>query len=294
MGRAARVFSPERFRCAAPDRAVGPDAHGARRFAVQACLRPAVSQILVIDVGNSRLKWAMRGPGGWTAKGAVANQDIASLALRDWQNVERPARAVGVNVAGEAARVRVEGQLARWRLAVEWLSAGTQAGGVTNRYRIPSQLGADRWASLVAARRRAVAAHEAAPRACIVVNVGTAVTIDALDAQGVFQGGLILPGVRLMLRALADNTAALRTAPGAFQDFPTTTPDALYSGAVQAVSGAVEQMRQRLRGGGEELTCYLAGGGAPDVAPRLAAPVEVVDNLVLEGVLVLALLPRAE
>jgi type III pantothenate kinase len=251
-----------------------------------------VSQILLIDVGNSRLKWAMRGPSGWTARGAVANQDIGSLAVRDWQNVERPARAVGVNVAGEAARVRVEGQLARWRLAVEWLSAGSAAGGVTNRYRIATQLGADRWASLVAARRRAVAAHATAPRVCVVVNVGTAVTIDALDAEGIFLGGLILPGVRLMLRALADNTAALRTAPGTFAAFPTTTPDAVHSGAVQAVSGAIEQMRQRLRAGGEPITCYLAGGGAPDIAPQLAAPVEIVENLVLEGVLVLALLPR--
>ncbi|HEX6795870.1 MAG TPA: type III pantothenate kinase, partial [Casimicrobiaceae bacterium] len=137
-----------------------------------------MSQILVIDVGNSRLKWALRGPRGWSARGAVANQDIGSLAVRDWQTLERPVRAVGVNVAGEAARVRVEGQLARWRLPIEWLTATAQAGGVSNRYQVPSQLGADRWASLVAARRRAVAANEASPAPCIVVNAGTAVTID--------------------------------------------------------------------------------------------------------------------
>ena len=136
-----------------------------------------MTQILVIDIGNSRMKWAMRGPGGWTARGAVANQDIGSLAVRDWQNLERPARAVGVNVAGEAARVRVEGQLARWRLPVEWLSASNEAGGVRNSYATPSQLGPDRWASLIAARRRAVAANESVPRACIVANSGTAVTI---------------------------------------------------------------------------------------------------------------------
>ncbi len=112
-----------------------------------------------------------------------------------------------------------------------------------------------------------------------------------------FLGGLILPGVRLMLRALADHTAALRAAPGTFRDFPTTTSDALFSGAVQAVCGAIEQIRQRLRGAGAradaEITCYLAGGSAQDIAPRLTGPVELVDNLVLEGVLVLALLPRA-
>lgn len=251
-----------------------------------------MTQILVVDVGNSRMKWALRGPRGWVAKGAVANQDIGSLAVRDWQTLERPARAVGVNVAGEAARVRVEGQLARWRLPMEWLSASAEGGGVTNRYAVPAQLGADRWASLVAARRRAVAAHASAPLPCVVVNAGTAITIDALDADGVFRGGLILPGIGLMLRALADNTAALRAAPGHYAEFPTTTPDALFSGAVQAACGAIEQMRARLQRDGLDITCYLAGGSAAEIAPRIPGPVEVVDSLVLEGVLVLALLPR--
>ena len=113
-----------------------------------------------------------------------------------------------------------------------------------------------------------------------------------LDEKGVFRGGLILPGIDLMLHALADNTAGLRTPPGSFREYPATTADALFSGAVQAASGAIEQMRRRVRGHGPEVTCYLAGGSAPDVAPHLAAPVEVVEHLVLEGVLVLALLSR--
>jgi len=251
-----------------------------------------VTQILVIDIGNSRMKWAMRGPRGWTAKGAVPTQDIGTLAVRDWQTLERPARAIGVNVAGEAARVRVEGQLARWRLPVEWVTATPEAGGVTNGYDTPSQLGPDRGVSLIAARRRAVAANESIPRACVVVNAGTAVTVDALDENGAFRGGLILPGIDLMLRSLADRTVGLRTPPGHFATFPTSTPDALFSGAVQAACGAIEQMRRQIRGHGPEVTCYLGGGGAQHVAPHLQGPVEIVDNLVLEGVLVLALMAR--
>lgn len=246
-----------------------------------------MNEVLVVDVGNSRMKWGLRGPRGWVAQGAVSNQDIGSLAVRDWQNLERPARAVGVNVAGEAARVRVEGQIARWRLTMEWQHASPQAGGVANRYTNPAQLGADRWASLVAARRREMA-RGALPRPAIVVNAGTAVTIDALDGDGAFRGGLIVPGIHLMLQSLADNTAGLRVTPGAFQDFPTSTPDALRSGALQAVCGAVEQMRGKLARDGAEVVCYLAGGGAPEIAPQLSAPLERVDNLVLEGVLVLA------
>ena len=243
--------------------------------------------ILVIDSGNSRMKWGLFGPHGWVAQGVVPNAELATLTLRDWQNMPRPSRAIGVNVAGEAARVRVEGQLARWRLPIEWLSATAEAGGVVNRYERPAQLGADRWASLVAARRRAVAS-ELFPPPCVVVNAGTAVTIDALDADGVFRGGLIVPGLALMLRALADNTAALKVPPGEFQDFPVNTPNAIYSGAIQAVCGAIELTRERLRAEDSVTKCYLAGGAAREIAPHLSQPVEVVDNLVLEGVLELA------
>jgi len=99
---------------------------------------------------------------------------------------------------------------------------------------------------------------------------------------------VILPGLRLMLQSLADNTAALRMRPGDFHDFPTTTPDAIYSGAVQAICGAIEQMRLKLRREDAGTRCFVAGGAAHAIAPHLAGPVEVVDNLVLEGVLVLA------
>lgn len=246
-----------------------------------------MSQTLVIDVGNSRMKWGLFGPRGWLAFGVVPNAEIGTLALRDWQNLPRPVRAVGVNVAGEAARVRVEGQLTRWRLPVEWLAATAAAGGVINRYERPAQLGPDRWASLIAARRRVVS-EDAPPVSCVVVNAGTAVTIDALDADGVFRGGFILPSRWLMLRALADNTVALKVPAGRYADFPTNTPDAVHSGALQAVCGAIELMRLRLTAGAAPARCFLAGGAAPEIAPHLAPPVEVVDNLVLEGVLVLA------
>jgi type III pantothenate kinase len=246
-----------------------------------------MSNILVIDIGNSRMKWGLHGPHGWSALGVTPNSDIGTLALRDWHSLARPLRVVGVNVAGEAARVRVEAQLTRWRLVPEWLTASASACGVTNAYARPSQLGADRWASLIAAWQRSNIT-ELFPPACVVVNAGTAVTIDVLDAQGVFRGGLILPGVRLMLRTLAENTAALKSAPGEFRDFPDNTADALHSGAMQAICGAVEQMRRQIDTNPSQVRVYLAGGAAMELAPHLNPPIEVVDNLVLEGVLALA------
>ena len=173
------------------------------------------------------------------------------------------------------------------RVHYDWLIAGEAAGGVYNRYARPSQLGADRWASLVAARRRAVES-DVFPPPCVVINAGTAVTVDALDSDGVFHGGIILPGPRLMLQSLADRTSALKTPRGEFHEFPTNTADALYSGVMQAICGAIEQMRARLRHDEVSVKCYIAGGAAMEIAPHLADPLEVVDNLVLEGVLVLA------
>jgi type III pantothenate kinase len=248
---------------------------------------PFNSPILVLHAGNSRFKWGLADARGWMALGVVPNAEIGTLSLRDWQNLPRPGRAVGVNVIGEAARVRVEGQLARWRLPVEWLQARDRAGGVVNSQRPPAQLGPDRWASVGAARARAVASERRAPP-CVVINAGTVVTIDALDAEGVFRGGIILPGLRLMLQAIGERTVALKVPAGRIETFPTTTPDALASGAMQAVCGAIEQMRAPLRGDGAAVRCYLAGGAAAEIAAHLSGPMEVVDNLVLEGVLALA------
>ena len=246
-----------------------------------------MSQTLVLDLGNSRLKWGLYGNRGWMGFGATLNSEIGTLALRDWQNLPRPLRVVGVNVAGEAPRVRVEAQLARWRIIPQWLTAMSEGAGVTNGYKTPSQLGADRWASLVAARQRA-SSGDAPPRPAVVINAGTAVTIDALDEEGRFLGGLLVPGVRLMLRSLAENTAALKVPSGAFADFPDSTPDAIYSGAVHAIVGAIELMRMRLERDERPTQCFLAGGAAHEIAPHLTGPVAVVDNLVLEGVLILA------
>jgi type III pantothenate kinase len=241
--------------------------------------------ILVLDSGHSRLAWGLAGDHGWVARGAVPNQEVGTLALRSWQNLPRPARVVGVNAAGEAMRVRLEAQLTRWRLTLQWLTATEYACGVRSAYEPPSQLGADRWAALIAAHKRV--AQELFPSACVVVNVRTAITIDALDATGTFRGGIVLPGLNLMLHALAANTS-MKIPPGRYEDFPLNNADALASGALQAVCGAIEQMRGRLASDGIVVRCLLAGGAAIELAPHLTGPVEVVDNLVLEGALALA------
>jgi type III pantothenate kinase len=116
-------------------------------------------------------------------------------------------------------------------------------------------------------------------------------TVDALAADGVFLGGMIVPGIELMRGALARNTAGLRRrGAGRFAFFPARTADAIESGAINALAGAVERMQRFMREAGREAPLtVVSGGAAPVVAPQLTGPLEVVDNLVLEGLVRIAL-----
>lgn len=243
--------------------------------------------ILVVHIGGSRMKWGLNGPHGWVAQGVVANNEIGTLVLREWQNLARPRRALGVNAAGEAQRVRVEAQIARWRVPMKWIVPIAQAAGVINRYDEPSTLSPARWASLVAARQRALASDESPPP-CVVVGAGTLITIDALDADGSFRGGLVLPGLNAMLKSLADASPAWRTGGGRWSDFPANNADAAATGVLAAATGAIERVRERLRRNDAPVPCFVTGGAGDEIARHLAPPVELVDNLVLEGALALA------
>lgn len=229
------------------------------------------AMMLCLDAGNTRLKWGLRDADGWRARGAVGHDAIADLVA---MLPERPARIVACNVAGPAVESAIEALAARLAAPLAWFRSTARAGGVSNGYDDPARLGADRWAALLGAR----ALHAGA---AVVVMAGTATTVDALEADGRFRGGLILPGLGLMRRALARNTAGLPEARGVWRDFPTNTDDAIVSGALEATLGAIERMAHRLAGA--EFCVLLSGGAADALAPRLTPPPRRVDNLVLEG-----------
>jgi type III pantothenate kinase len=182
---------------------------------------------------------------------------------------------LGANVAGPAVGGRVTAFLAARGLGAEWIRPQAEGFGVRNLYLEPGSLGADRWAALVGAR----ALHG---RAALVVTSGTATTADLLDGEGVFQGGVILPGLDLMRMSLARDTAQLPYADGGFQRLPRRTADAIATGCLHAQLGAIERMF-RLVSGEEGALCLLNGGAAASLAPLLECPLRVVDNLVLEG-----------
>jgi type III pantothenate kinase len=251
---------------------------------------------LAIDIGNTRLKWALYDqpqPGSAPRlQGAVFLETIDVLAETDWAPLPEPSAMLGSNVAGDAVRRRVEEQLELWDIEPRWIVPGTHGAGIVNGYDHPTRLGADRWAALAGARWHALQrAREngGAPPPALVVMVGTAVTVDSLDAQGRFIGGLILPGFGLMLRALEQGTAGLRVPTGDVVDFPTNTSDALMSGGAHALAGAIERIHQRLtvRCGGIEPLRLMTGGAAVKMAPITDLPFETVDTLIFDGLLAL-------
>jgi len=243
---------------------------------------------LAIDIGNTRLKWAQYAaprPGAAVlAQGAVFLETIDQLAENEWKHLTPPSSMLGCVVAGEGVRRRAEEQLELWDLTPTWVVSSAHACGVTNGYEHPNRLGVDRWVALIGAWHR-VLSH-GGPRPALVVMVGTAVTVDALDHTGRFLGGLILPGFGLMLRALEMGTAGLKAPTGEAVEFPTNTSDALMSGGADAIAGAVERMhRKLLRRTGQAPMLIMTGGAAVKLVPILDLPFETVDTLIFEGLL---------
>jgi type III pantothenate kinase len=239
--------------------------------------------ILLVDAGNSRLKWALAPLNGqgdefaWIGQGSLANDQLAELPAL-WQQLPIPQAVIGSNVAGPGPRHAVEAAAGPWHCPVRWAVPEAFAGGLRNAYEQPGQLGADRWVSLIAAFHRVRGG-------CVVVNAGTATTIDTVSGQGIFLGGMILPGVALMRKALAAGTAGLGLRDGAWRAMPRNTADAIQTGCIQAQLGAIALARATQT---PATALVLAGGESETLAPHIAAPLVRVPNLVLEGLLILA------
>ena len=247
--------------------------------------------ILALDVGNTRLKWALyaaAAPGAHIlGQGAVFLENIDKLADGDWCTIAPPGKILGCIVAGDAIKRRVIEQLELWDVVPNWVISSPQEAGVTNGYDHPARLGADRWVAMIGARHRLLA--QGLNKPCIVVMVGTAVTVEAIDASGKFLGGIILPGHGIMLRALESGTAGLHVPTGEVRDFPTNTSDALTSGGTFAIAGAVQRMVDNVtRHCAQAPVCIMTGGAGWKMAPSMSVEVELVESLIFDGLLEIA------
>lgn len=300
---------------------------------------------LLVDAGNSRIKWALapaERPDDWQAaapaflaSGAVDHAEWRTLATQiraGWSALANSASprtsdaphfapntaplAIGqggqddgficpepagvwlANVAGEAAEQAVRMTLQTlWGMASsDWLQvlrASETRAGVRNGYDTPTQLGSDRWASLIGAHAAWPGEH------LLIVTLGTATTVEALRADGDYLGGLIAPGPALMLRSLAQGTAQLptldATMPSGGQDFARNTTDAILRGCLAAQAGLVERNHAQLQARlGAPVRCVLSGGARQALAQTLTLPFTEHDQLVPAGLYEVAIRAAAD
>ncbi len=257
---------------------------------------------LALDVGNTRLKWALyeqARPGATLLdSGAEFLENIDKLAEGAWADIDKPECMLGCIVAGDAIRQRVQSQIdERWDLVAQWVVSSAQEAGLVNGYEHPMRLGADRWVAMIGAWHLMLMRHADQPLPLVVVMVGTAVTVEAIAAQhnalglleGKFLGGLILPGHGIMLKALESGTAGLHVPTGEVTEFPTNTSDALTSGGTYAIAGAVRRMHHHLHQlTGQTPLVLMTGGAGWKMLPSMGMEVELVDSLIFDGLLDIA------
>lgn len=229
---------------------------------------------LLLDAGNTRLKWAVVEAGHWLTHGNARYDNLSELSPL----LEHGMTCHIASVARAAHADSLATLLSSHEIEPCWLESTAEFADVKNAYSNPQQLGVDRWMALIAARERTRSA-------VLIVSVGTAMTVDALSAAGRFLGGLIVPGMSLMRHALQQGTAQLAEADGGeVKTFPTATSDAIRSGLIAALCGAIQRQYVHLeREAGMPARCFLTGGDAGYVGPHLDFPIEMTPNLVLEG-----------
>jgi type III pantothenate kinase len=237
---------------------------------------------LLIDLGNTRAKWRLDRQDGVISAGAHAHSDpdFGDAIRSAWRLLPCPDEIVLASVGPASARdvLRAVARKVFGGAPLIEVQTARCCGDVRIAYAEPKRLGVDRFLALVAAHRRA-------PRDQLVVGIGTALTIDALGADGRHHGGLIAPSPALMQRSLIGATACIRpAAPGAVLDLAADTADAIASGAWQAAAGLVERIFARAdRWGPARPAVVLHGGDAATLAGLLGFAVEVTPELVLDG-----------
>lgn len=244
----------------------------------------AKQRYLLLDGGNSQLKWAWVDNGRFDEVGRAPYRDLSRLGEEWRERGGEDCVVVGSAVCGETKKAQVQAQIGA---PIEWLASMAHGLGIRNHYRNPAEHGADRWFNALGSRRFS-------QNACVVVSCGTAVTTDALTADNHYLGGTIMPGFHLMKEAMAQKTANLNRPVGKVYPFPTTTSNALASGMMDAVCGALMVMHGRLKeksGADKPVDVIITGGGAAKVVQALPSSfvldntVKIVDNLVIYGLL---------
>ena len=247
--------------------------------------------ILVVDAGNSGVKWGLVRGSRKLVRGQTVRPGegrFAETVGAVWAMIDPPERVVVANVAGPAFAEGLSAWVkSLWGLEAEFIDSVAEAGGVINGYREPEKLGVDRWAALIGAR-------DLTKGPCCVVDCGTAITIDALCADGRHLGGLIIPGVDLMRRSLTEGTAGIDAGEGGQASLlAADTAGAVNGGTLYTAVAVIDRVTadvavELAAQGGGAMERVITGGGAKELLPLLAGDYRHENDLVLMGLAALA------
>lgn len=245
-----------------------------------------MGNILLVDAGNSRLKWALaEGPAlGELGRVPYQSATLAETLDSDWSHLERPSRVMVASVAGDVAQETLRNWVtSHWEEEAEFLTPCRASHGVTNAYMTPERLGADRWAALIAA-------YHLHGGPCCIVDCGTAITVDAVSGTGEHLGGLILPGLAMMRHALVENTQQIGPVDrGNVSLLARNTEDGVTAGTLYTVVAAVDRIVADVAAElGSHVTRIATGGDAEALLPLLPDDWQHEPDLVLQGLAFLA------
>lgn len=241
--------------------------------------------ILTVDIGNSRIKWAL-----WQAENIIA-RGVSAYGVDNrvdtfdalFSPIERPARIFAVCVAGDdMSQALSEWVKQHWQLNVEYLKTQKQFNNIINAYHDPERHGVDRWAVVVAG-------HQSYPHSSVcVINAGTAITFDLINKNGQHLGGYILPSYVSMHAALMADTANVESTHSMRvhkHGIPDNTNDAVNQGLHKLLQAGIRELCQLARDKmGEPMQIILTGGFAEAILdyPDMPAMIHKPD-LVMQG-----------
>lgn len=252
--------------------------------------------MLLIDAGNTRCKFA------WWDKHTDSIQWLGAIEHQHWLNdlsrslkdillgvinseqLEDTKEALGVSVASVQVVDTLNQSLAELGINVRWQSTRATQLGVVNAYREkPEALGADRWLALLGC-------HKAITGHAVIIDAGTALTVDWLTRDGQHLGGWIVPGRQLMLNALGQGTAQLGNVPieqsaQAKLEPGVSTREGMLHGIEASLIGVVYEAAKLSPSlfNDETFTVVVTGGDSEQLASHLSGNICRIDDLTFKG-----------
>jgi len=235
---------------------------------------------LLIDSGNSFIKWALADENSLAIENRCPTSKVSSL-YKHWAGSVAPARVIVSNVAGESTAIEIKKTVNMlWHIDTEFIASSQSCCGLTNSYLKPEQLGVDRWMAMAAA-------FQLTSDPVIVVDCGTAVTIDLVNQEGLFVGGVIMPGLNTSFQSLRAGTEAVEEINSFRKDVSPvaqSTEDGVAIGVLLGIVGGIERViREQSSQIDKAPAVFMTGGDAEKLLPYLMVPVTVQPDLVLEG-----------